>query len=29
MSQNPKSVSLFGLYGATKDEDVQRGLGFL
>ena len=27
--QNPKSVSLFGLYGATKDEDVQRGLGFL
>ncbi len=27
--QNPKSISLFGLYGATKDEDVQRGLGFL
>ena len=27
--QNQKSVSLFGLYGATKDEDVQRGLGFL
>ena len=27
--KNPKSVSLFGLYGATKDEDVQRGLGFL
>lgn len=27
--KNPKSISLFGLYGATKDEDVQRGLGFL
>jgi uncharacterized protein YjgD (DUF1641 family) len=27
--KNPKSVSLFGLYKATKDEDVQRGLGFL
>lgn len=27
--QNPKSISLFGLYGATKDEDVQRGLGFM
>jgi uncharacterized protein YjgD (DUF1641 family) len=26
---DPKSVSLFGLYGATKDADVQRGLGFL
>lgn len=27
--KNPKSVSLFGLYGATKDDDVQRGLGFM
>lgn len=27
--KNPKSISLFGLYGATKDEDVQRGLGFI
>lgn len=27
--QDPKSISLFGLYGATKDEDVQRGLGFM
>lgn len=27
--KSPKSLSLFGLYGATKDEDVQRGLGFL
>lgn len=27
--QNPQKISLFGLYGATKDEDVQRGLGFL
>lgn len=27
--KNPKSISLFGLYGATKDEDVQRGLGFM
>lgn len=27
--QNPKSVSLFGLYGATRDEDVQRGFGFM
>ncbi|MBS1793838.1 MAG: DUF1641 domain-containing protein [Acidobacteria bacterium] len=26
---NPKPVSLFGLYGATKDDDVQRGIGFL
>ncbi len=27
--RDPKGISLFGLFGATKDEDVQRGLGFL
>lgn len=26
---NPKSVSLFGMLSATKNDDVQRGLGFL
>lgn len=27
--ENPKSISLFGMYKATKDDDVQRGLGFM
>lgn len=27
--RHPKTVSLFGLYRESKDEDVQRGLGFL
>lgn len=27
--KHPKSVSLFGLYGASKDDDVQRGFGFM
>lgn len=27
--QSPKGVSFFGLFSATKDEDVQRGIGFM